>query len=346
MRKSDFDYHLPEHLIAQNPLESRTASRMLTLDGISGKISDKHFVDLVDLLNPGDLLVFNNTRVIPARLFGKKATGGKVEILAERIMGRKRLLVHARSNRPLKQGAVIEIHGGWRCVLGERQGDLWILELRATESVEELLETAGHIPLPPYIQRLDQGSDRQRYQTVYAERPGAVAAPTAGLHFDESMIGRIQTKGIQTAYLTLHVGSGTFQPVRVENLDEHRMHAEVCEVREAVVDAVNDAKSRGGKVIAVGTTTIRALEAASVSGELKSFNGETDLFIRPGFRFSCVDRLLTNFHLPESTLLTLVCAFAGYQSVMTAYRHAVRQQYRFFSYGDAMFLSRSDLKNR
>ncbi|MCI0655270.1 MAG: tRNA preQ1(34) S-adenosylmethionine ribosyltransferase-isomerase QueA, partial [Methylococcaceae bacterium] len=342
MRKSDFNYHLPHHLIAQNPLAERTASRMLTLNGASGEIRDRRFIDLIDLLDTGDLLVFNNTRVIPARLFGKKPSGGKVEILVERILDNKRILAHLRSNKAMRSGALIELRDGGAFVLLERRGDLWLLELKGGESIEELLDSVGHIPLPPYIQRSDQEQDRQRYQTVYAERPGAIAAPTAGLHFDEKMIQQLRSKGVETAYLTLHVGSGTFTPLRVENLEDHRMHPEVCEIDASVVTAVHETKARGGKIVAVGSTSIRALETASRGGELEVFSGETDLFITPGFRFSCVDKLITNFHLPESTLLTLVCAFAGYQAVMAAYRHAVREEYRFFSYGDAMFLSRAE----
>ncbi|MGH8560001.1 MAG: tRNA preQ1(34) S-adenosylmethionine ribosyltransferase-isomerase QueA [Methylococcales bacterium] len=342
MLKSDFNYHLPYHLIAQNPLAERTASRMLILDGASGEIRDRRFIDLIDLLNPGDLLVFNNTRVIPARLFGRKPSGGKVEILVERILDNKRILAHIRSNKAMRPGALIELRNGMDCILLERRGDLRLLELKGDDSIEELLDSVGHIPLPPYIQRSDQDQDRQRYQTVYAERPGAVAAPTAGLHFDEKMIQQLRNKGVETAYLTLHVGSGTFQPLRVENLEDHRMHPEVCVIDASIVAAVNGTKDRGGKIIAVGSTSIRALETASRCGQLEVFSGETDLFITPGFRFSCVDKLITNFHLPESTLLTLVCAFAGYEAVMAAYRHAVREEYRFFSYGDAMFLSRAE----
>ncbi|MCI0734457.1 MAG: tRNA preQ1(34) S-adenosylmethionine ribosyltransferase-isomerase QueA [Methylococcaceae bacterium] len=341
MRKSDFRYDLPNRLIARNPLENRTASRMLTLDGKTGEIRDLRFLDLVDLVKPGDLLVFNNTRVIPARLFGKKPSGGKVEILVERILHNKRMLAHTRSNKPMRPGTVIELASGRVFVLLERRGDLWVLEHLGNESIGKLLDAEGHIPLPSYIRRPDQDLDRERYQTVYAERPGAVAAPTAGLHFDENMIQKLRSKGVGIAYVTLHVGSGTFQPVRVENLEEHRMHSEVCEVDASVVSAVKETKSRRGKVIAVGSTSIRALETASQSGRIEIFTGETDLFITPGFRFACADHLLTNFHLPESTLLILVCAFAGYEAVMGAYRHAVREEYRFFSYGDAMFLTRA-----
>lgn len=342
MRKSDFYYDLPDRLIAQYPLNDRTASRMLTLDGLSGEIRHRRFTDLIDLLEPGDLLVFNNTRVIPARLFGKKPSGGKVEILVERILDDKRVLAHTRASKGLRPGTIVELDGDGDCVVLERQGDLWILEFNADGSITEMLHRAGHIPLPPYIRRGDQEEDRIRYQTVYAKRPGAVAAPTAGLHFDEEMIRRIRSQGVETATVTLHVGSGTFQPVRVDNLEDHRMHSEICEVDAALVAAVNATKARGGHVVAIGTTSLRALETASRAGRIDAFSGETDLFITPGFRFRCVDRMLTNFHLPESTLLMLVCAFAGYDAVMSAYRDAVLQEYRFFSYGDAMFLKRAE----
>ncbi|MGH8547704.1 MAG: tRNA preQ1(34) S-adenosylmethionine ribosyltransferase-isomerase QueA [Methylococcales bacterium] len=341
MRKSDFCYDLPQRLIAQDPLQDRTASRMLTLDGATGEISDRCFSDLVELLKPGDLIVFNNTRVIPARLFGHKPSGGKVEILVERILDDRRVLAHARSNKPMHPGTVIQLPGETAFVLRERLDDLWVLDFTGAGSIGKLLDAEGHMPLPPYIQRVDQDQDRQRYQTVYAERPGSVAAPTAGLHFDHELIQRLRSKGVETACVTLHVGTGTFQPVRVENLEEHRMHSECCEIDATVVAAVEETKSRGGDVIAVGSTSIRALETAARGGRLGVFHGETDLFITPGFRFSCVDRLLTNFHLPESTLLILVCAFAGYEAVMSAYRHAVLEEYRFFSYGDAMFLTRA-----
>ena len=343
MLKSDFNYQLPQDLIAQHPLENRTASRMLALDGQSGKVRNLYFTDLIDLLHPGDLLVFNNTRVIPARLFGKKPSGGRVEILVERILDHRRVLAHTRANKTLRAGTMIELPDGGRCELRERQADLWVLEISGGGTIEDILEREGHMPLPPYIRRPDGEADRQRYQTVYAEKPGAVAAPTAGLHFDEATIRRIRDKGIETAFVTLHVGSGTFQPLRVENLNDHRMHAEICEVDSSVVSAVTNTKARRGNVVAVGTTSLRALESASINGRIEIFRGETDLFITPGFQFHCVDRLLTNFHLPESTLLALVCAFAGYDTVMAAYRHAVREEYRFFSYGDAMFLSRPDL---
>ena len=340
--KSDYHYKLPEHLIAQVPLGSRTASRMLTLDGCTGELRDCYFVDLLDLLRSGDLLVLNNTRVISARLYGQKPTGGRVELLVERLLDERRILAHTRSSKAVKPGTVIEVAGGGTFECIERQAALAVFEFLGTEPLSDLLERVGHIPLPPYIQRPDGGEDRLRYQTVYAARPGAVAAPTAGLHFDEKMISQLGSRGISTAHVTLHVGSGTFQPVRVEKLSEHRMHSEFCEIDQSVVEMVNQTRSEGGRVIAVGTTTTRVLEAASLEGRLKPFRGETNLFITPGFRFSCVDGLLTNFHLPESTLLTLVCAFAGYKSVMSAYRHAVKEEYRFFSYGDAMFVKPLD----
>ena len=341
MRKRDFYYPLPEALIAQHPLKERTASRLLILEK-SGEILDRNFKDLIDQFNPGDLLVFNDTRVIPARLFGRKASGGQVEILIERILDETRILAHTRSNKALRPGIRIEIQPNAAFCTLERLGDLWTLNYEGAASIEELLECAGHIPLPPYIQRADKITDRQRYQTVYAQKPGAVAAPTAGLHFDEALIRQIQDKGLTTATVTLHVGSATFQPIRVEDLAEHHMHSERYEVKPELVAAVETTKARGGKVIAVGTTTVRALESASRRGRLEACEGETDLFITPGFHFACVDRLITNFHLPESSLLTLVCAFAGYEPVMAAYRHAVLQKYRFFSYGDAMYLSRAD----
>lgn len=341
VQKSDFHYVLPQRLIAQNPLEVRAASRMLTLDGVTGVIGDRQFIDLVDILKSGDLLVFNNTRVIPARLFGKKPSGGRVEILVERILGPQRILAHTRSSKPMRSGSTVELENGNVFRLVERHGDFWILDYQGGEPIAKLLDEVGHIPLPPYIQRPDRDQDRTRYQTVYAERPGAVAAPTAGLHFDQTMIQRLRSKGVETTYVTLHVGSGTFQPLRVDDLEGHRMHSEFCEVDESVVSAVEKTKFRGGTVVAVGTTTVRALETASSTGRLQAFRGETDLFIRPGFCFSCADALLTNFHLPESTLLILVCSFAGYEPVMAAYRHAVQAEYRFFSYGDAMFVSRA-----
>lgn len=340
MQLSDFYYDLPKELIAQYPTERRCDSRLLCLDGDSGGVDDRMFVDLPDLLQPGDLLVFNDTKVIPARMFGQKQTGGKVEVLVERVLDTNRVLAHLRSSKSPKPGALITIGDTELEVIG-RQGDLFELLSRGREMMG-LMEEHGHMPLPPYIQRGDENLDLDRYQTVYAERPGAVAAPTAGLHFDQEMLQRLAEIGIETARVTLHVGAGTFQPVRVQNLDDHKMHSELVEVTPEVCAAVAATRKRGGRVIAVGTTSVRSLEAASADGELKPFSGETQLFLRPGSRFNTVDAMLTNFHLPESTLLMLVSAFAGYDHMMNAYKHAVEQSYRFFSYGDAMFIARNE----
>ncbi len=339
MQLSDFHYHLPQDLIAQYPTERRSGSRLLTLDGNSGAVSDLRFPDLTDLLQPGDLLVFNDTRVIPARMYGQKQTGGKVEILVERVLGAERALAQIRASKSPKPGTVITVADGAVLEVVGRQGDLFEL-ISPGQDMMALMEQHGHMPLPPYVQRGDEELDLERYQTVYAQRPGAVAAPTAGLHFDEQMLQRLADMGVESAKVTLHVGAGTFQPVRVQQLDEHKMHSERVEVDAAVCAAVAATRQRGGRVVAVGTTSVRSLEAASAGGELKPFEGETRLFIRPGYRFNTVDAMLTNFHLPESTLLMLVSAFAGYDHLMAAYSHAVEQKYRFFSYGDAMFLTR------
>lgn len=340
MKKSDFHYALPARLIAQKPLRERAASRLLRLDGSTGRLEDRMFADLPRLLDPSDLLVFNDTRVIPARLLGKKESGGKVEILIERLLKDTRALAHVRASKSPKPGSVIRLDQGLSCRVLGREEDLFVIEFDGDEPVGALLDRIGHIPLPPYIARADEAQDRERYQTVYARRPGAVAAPTAGLHFDDAALEAIKRKGVETAFLTLHVGSGTFQPVRAENLRDHKMHQESVDVSAEVVEQVRRAKARGGRIIAVGTTAVRALESASRGGSLAAYQGETDLFITPGYGFVTVDAMVTNFHLPESTLLMLVCAFAGYEHVMAAYRHAVAEEYRFFSYGDAMFLSR------
>jgi len=340
MKKSDFHYGLPPHLIAQAPLPERSASRLLKLEGGSGLVEDLLFADLPKLLRPGDLLVFNDTRVIPARLFGQKATGGKVEILIERVQDSRHALAHIRASKSPKPGTDLLVDGGHRLTVTGREGDLFQVEATASE-IPDILAEVGHMPLPPYIERADGAEDRERYQTVFAAKPGAVAAPTAGLHFDAAMLAQLDSLGVDTVYLTLHVGSGTFQPLRVENLDDHIMHAEFCAVDEAAVAKIRATQAQGGRVVAVGTTAVRTLETAAQSGELRPFQGDTRLFIRPGFRFHCVDALLTNFHLPESTLLSLVCAFAGHAQTLAAYRHAVAQHYRFFSYGDAMFVTRN-----
>ncbi len=339
MKKSDFVYQLPEALIAQKPLTKRDASRLLCMDRHVGRIVDRQFTDFIDLIDERDLLVFNNTKVIPARLFGKKQSGGKVEILIERIVNDQRAIAHVRSSKSAKAGTLIELDQGYCCEVLGREEDLFQLEFKGGNNVFSILEQIGHIPLPPYITREDDESDLARYQTVFAKEAGAVAAPTAGLHFDQIMMDKIEAKGVQTAFVTLHVGSGTFQPVRVENLSEHLMHKEYFAVLPETVAAVQLARARGGRVIAIGTTAVRALESASKSGQLKACFGDTDLFITPGYQFKSVDAMLTNFHLSESTLLMLVSAFAGYESIMNAYSHAIEQAYRFFSYGDAMFLS-------
>jgi len=338
MKKSDFNYLLPDTLIAQNPLPNRDASRLLCVDRDTGHRADRQFTDFIDLINVSDLLVFNDTKVIPARLFGKKKSGGKVEILIERILDDHHAIALVRASKSPKAGTSIELDQGHQCEVRGRADDLFQLEF-ADANLFTLLEQIGHIPLPPYITRADEELDLTRYQTVFAREAGAVAAPTAGLHFDMAMMNKIEAKGVQTVFVTLHVGSGTFQPVRVEDLSEHLMHKEYFAVSEAAVDAVRQARERGGRVIAIGTTAVRALESASKYGELAPGFGDTDLFITPGYQFKSVDAMLTNFHLPESTLLMLVSAFAGFDSIMNAYQHAIDESYRFFSYGDAMFLS-------
>jgi len=338
MRRSDFAYELPADLIAQHPPAQRSGSRLLHLN-IAGALADQQFVALPSLLCAGDLLVFNDTRVIPARVIGAKPTGGRVEVLLERILAGRRILAHVHASKALKPEAPIQLPGGANARFVARRDDLFELELDTDPLT--FFERHGAMPLPPYIERDPEAEDALRYQTVYARESGAVAAPTAGLHFDEALLARCAEAGVQFAYVTLHVGAGTFQSVRVEDLDQHRMHRERVEVSEAVCDAVAATRERGGRVIAVGTTVVRSLEAAAaVSGSLVPFAGETQLFIRPGYDFRVVDALLTNFHLPESTLMMLVCAFGGYDAVMQAYRHAVAQRYRFFSYGDAMLLER------
>ena len=338
MKKSDFNYLLPEALIAQKPLAERDASRLLCMDRHTGRISDRLFTDFIDLINQRDVLIFNDTKVIPARLFGNKQSGGKVEILIERILDGHHAIAHVRSSKSAKAGTLIELDKGYCCEVLGRADDLFQLEFKGDLNVLSILEQIGHIPLPPYITREDDQSDLTRYQTVFAREAGAVAAPTAGLHFDQAMMDKLKAKGVQRAFVTLHVGSGTFQPVRVEDLSEHLMHKEYFVVLPETVAAVQQARARGGRVIAIGTTAVRALESASKSGQLETGFGDTDLFITPGYQFKSVDAMLTNFHLPESTLLMLVSAFAGYEPIMNAYSHAIDESYRFFSYGDAMFL--------
>lgn len=338
MRRELFNYHLPEHLIASRPTEARRDSRLLTVGGTTGELSHRHFADIVDLVEPGDLMVFNDTRVIPARLLGRKETGGRIEVLVERILSDLEVLAHMRANKPLKAGTVLEFDEAVVARVEGRHDALF--KVSFSRPVMDVLEAIGHVPLPPYIEREDNADDRDRYQTVYARCPGAVAAPTAGLHFDEELLAALQARGVNIAFVTLHVGAGTFQPVRVDDIREHKMHSEILEVSDEVCARVEETRAAGNRVIAVGTTSVRCLETAGASGEMKPIRGETDIFIYPGYRFRIVDALVTNFHLPESTLMMLVSAFAGYKHIMAAYRQAVEQEYRFFSYGDAMFLTR------
>ncbi len=337
MQRSDFSFDLPPELIAQAPLAERAASRLLCVNE-RGQISDRQFRDLAQLLRTGDLLVLNDTRVIPARLFGVKDSGGRIEVLVERVLDAHRVLAQVRASKPPRTGARLHLEGAVEAQVLGRDEDFFILEMAGQDDVLTLLEQHGHIPLPPYITRPDALADRERYQTVFARQPGAVAAPTAGLHFDTDFLEQLRSQGISTAQVTLHVGAGTFQPLRVENLDAHVMHAEWVEVSAETCARIAETKAHGGRVVAVGTTVVRSLETAARSGTLQPYAGDTRLFITPGYEFHVVDALVTNFHLPESTLLMLVSAFAGYEPVMQAYRHAVEQRYRFFSYGDAMLI--------
>jgi S-adenosylmethionine:tRNA ribosyltransferase-isomerase len=339
VKVSDFQFDLPEHLIAQHPLPERSASRLLTLDRATGEIQDRRFVDLLDLLSPDDLLVFNNTRVIPARLWANKESGGRVEILIERLLDARAAVVQMRVNRKPAQGSSLIIPERARLRVLGREGEFWRLEIEQGPDWPAVLEAVGHMPLPPYITRSDSAEDQERYQTVYGREPGAVAAPTAGLHFDEALLENIDALGVRRAFCTLHVGAGTFQPVRAERLEDHEMHAEWLRVDQKLVDAVEATRSRGGRVIAVGTTAVRSLETAASSGPLQPYVGDSRLFIYPGYEFRVVDALITNFHLPGSTLIMLVSALAGRQNILAAYRHAVEAEYRFFSYGDAMFIA-------
>ncbi len=339
MKTSDFHFDLPERLIAQYPTDRRRDSRLLCLDRHSGALSDRLFAELPALLNADDLLVFNDTRVVPARFYGVKESGGRVEVLVERMLDSHRVLAHCRASKSPKPGGRLILENDIAVEVIGRVGELFELRFPEDEDVLDIMERCGRIPLPPYMHREADQTDRERYQTVYARHPGAVAAPTAGLHFDEALMTEIRNKGVRTAYVTLHVGAGTFQPVRVEDVKQHKMHAERISVSAEVVEAVAQTRRRGGRVIAVGTTVVRSLESAAKEGELKSFEGDSDIFIYPGVRFNVVDAMITNFHLPASTLLMLVSAFAGMENVLHAYRYAVAQEYRFFSYGDAMFIS-------
>lgn len=346
MKLSDFHFDLPDNLIAKYPTEQRTASRLLCLEGTSGRVTHSMFKEFEDLIDAGDLLIFNNTRVIPARLLGQKSTGGKVEVLIERIIDDKTLLAHVRSSKSPKPGAELILEDQIHLQMVARNDQLFELKVLNDEPILSLLDQFGHMPLPPYIDRPDENSDKERYQTVYSEKPGAVAAPTAGLHFDDAMLDRLRAKGVKTEFVTLHVGAGTFQPVRVDNIEEHHMHSEFAEVPQSVVDAITETKNAGKRVIAVGTTSVRSLESAAAASikkghELTPFFEDTDIFIYPGYQFEIVDAMLTNFHLPESTLMMLISAFAGRGKVMDAYQQAIEEEYRFFSYGDAMFISRA-----
>jgi len=334
---SDFDYSLPESLIARYPTTERSGSRLLRIEDV---ISDRQFKDFASFLKPEDLLVFNNTRVIRARLRGTKETGGKVEILVERISTERDALAHIKASKSPKPHSIIHFDADCSAeVMGRQEG---LFQLRFSVPLAEYLEENGEIPLPPYIDRDEESADGERYQTVYADPPGAVAAPTAGLHFDEPMLAAIEVVGIRSAFITLHVGAGTFQTLREESVSANRLHAERIHVSDEVCAAVKDTRAKGGRVVAVGTTSVRALEAASGQGEITPYSGETDIFIRPGYQFNSVDLLLTNFHLPKSSLMLLVTAFGGYERIMSAYHHAVRERYRFFSYGDAMLIAPTD----
>ena len=347
MKLSDFKYNLPPELIAQEALNERTASRLLQVDTQTDPTTfyDKTFSDIIDLIHENDLLIFNNTRVIPARLKGQKESGGKIEVMVERVLDDHRILAHVRSNKSPKVGGRLLLENELKAEVLGREDRLFEIYFHHKRTVFELLEQYGHIPLPPYIERDDTEADKERYQTVFAKKLGAVAAPTAGLHFTDALLQSLKNKGVATAEVTLHVGAGTFLPVSVDNLEDHIMHAEWVEVDKQVCNAVEACKARGGKVIAVGTTSVRSLEsAAKESGFLQPYSGDTKLFLTPGCPFHVVDAMITNFHLSESTLLMLVSAFSGYENIMTAYKHAIAEKYRFFSYGDAMFLNKNTHK--
>jgi S-adenosylmethionine:tRNA ribosyltransferase-isomerase len=338
LKKSDFHYDLPEELIAQAPLPQRSASRLLVVDAARETFADRLFTDLVEYLRPGDLMVFNDTRVIPARLFGRKETGGAVEILIERITGEFDVLAQLGVSKKPKSGSAIVLDDGSRADVLRREGEFYALRFAADQPLDARLAKLGRMPLPPYIHR-DAGSDDDtRYQTVYARVPGAVAAPTAGLHFDDALLQRLHDNGVEFGYVTLHVGAGTFQPVRVDAIEQHVMHREWLDVGAGLVEKIRRTRETGGRIVAVGTTVVRALESALRDGSLQPFSGETQIFIYPSYRITTIDALVTNFHLPESTLLMLVSALAGRELMLDAYRHAVAERYRFFSYGDAMLI--------
>jgi len=353
MRRQDFFYELPDALIARAPTAERRGSRLLCLDGPSGALAHRQFPDLLDLMNPGDLMVFNDTRVIPARVFGRKENeqnelGGQVEILVERVLDTHRVLSHTRASKSPKPNSIVILQDGTRLKMVARHDAFFEWEFLSEETALSVLDRIGHMPLPPYIDREDELSDRERYQTVYSQKQGAVAAPTAGLHFDELMMEQLRAKGVQIAFVTLHVGAGTFQPVRADNITQHPMHSEVMDLSAEVCELVRKTKAAGKRVVAVGTTSVRCLESAAqgfndpaLKGEIHPYQGETAIFIFPSYQFQVVDALVTNFHLSESTLLMLVSAFAGYRHTMNAYKEAVTNRYRFFSYGDAMFVTKN-----
>ncbi|QGM80855.1 tRNA preQ1(34) S-adenosylmethionine ribosyltransferase-isomerase QueA [Otariodibacter oris] len=354
MLVTDFHFDLPDELIARYPTKERSASRLLYLNGETGEYQDQKFTDLLSHINEGDLLIFNNTRVIPARLYGKKASGGKLEVLIERVLDEKRCLAHIRSSKAPKIDSEIILGedklgegNGLKAIMIARHDALFELQFEADKPLFDLLQNAGHIPLPPYIDRPDEETDQERYQTVYSKVLGAVAAPTAGLHFDNVMLEKLKQKGVDTAFVTLHVGAGTFQPVRVETIEDHKMHSEYAEVSPEVVEKIKATKAKGKRVICVGTTSVRSIESAAQAAEKEGkdiivpFYSDTSIFLYPGKKFNIVDALVTNFHLPESTLIMLVSAFAGYRHCMNAYQHAVEEKYRFFSYGDAMFITKN-----
>ncbi len=344
MRVSDFTFELPEELIAHYPQPERSACRLLSLDGETGELTHGVFTDVLAKLESGDLLVFNNTRVIPARLFGRKVTGGKIEVLVERMLDDHRILAHVRASKSPKAGSELLLGDdeSVKATMLARHDTLFEIRFDDSRDILTILNQIGHMPLPPYIDRPDEEADKELYQTVYSQRPGAVAAPTAGLHFDEPLLCALREKGIEMAFVTLHVGAGTFQPVRVDTIEDHIMHSEYAEVPQDVVDAVLACKARGNKVVAVGTTSVRSLESAARAcqdGLIAPFFDDTQIFIYPGYHYQVVDTLITNFHLPESTLIMLVSAFVGYKNTMNAYKEAIAEKYRFFSYGDAMFIT-------
>jgi S-adenosylmethionine:tRNA ribosyltransferase-isomerase len=339
MQRTDFSFQLPEELIAKYPLAQRSKSRLLQLDGNTGQISHSAFENILQLVVPGDLIIFNDTRVVPARMHAVKESGGKAEILVERLLSDNEALVHINASNKTRPGTKLYIGEHLVEVLG-REDQFYLI--RSTSALKEVMDALGEMPLPPYIDRAQEEDDKDRYQTVYAKQDGAVAAPTAGLHFTDDLIAELQQQGVNTAFVTLHVGAGTFQPVRVDDIKTHQMHSEWYEVSQQTIDAILATKAAGKRVIAVGTTSLRTLESIALNDQLEACTGDTDIFIYPGFEFKMVDCLITNFHLPESTLMMLVSAFSGKDNIMNAYEQAIAERYRFFSYGDAMFLTRKD----